>query len=98
MPHSRITPRGPPMEHRLYSERGARLYVMNADGSNPHNISAPDAIEDRWPSWSPDGTKLAFARKTAVGTDIWSANVDGSGLTNLTGPGNYDDSPSWQAI
>ena len=36
------------------------IYVMNADGSGQTNISNNQAI-DYQPSWSPDGSKIAFA-------------------------------------
>ncbi|RPJ28490.1 MAG: hypothetical protein EHM33_04255 [Chloroflexi bacterium] len=34
-----------------------RVYLMNADGTNPRPLIDADS---RWPSWSPDGTKIAF--------------------------------------
>jgi len=32
---------------------------MNTDGTNPTRLTNNDA-EDEYPSWSPDGTKIAF--------------------------------------
>jgi hypothetical protein len=46
------------------------------------------------PSWSPDGTRIAFADDGAQG--IFSVNLDGSGLTQLTSnPVDGDYSPTW---
>src|SRR5687768_3840064 len=36
------------------------LYLMNADGSNPHRIYFSNAISS-YPSWSHDGARIAFA-------------------------------------
>lgn len=41
---------------------------------------------DRWPQFSPDGTELAFIRKTNANFDIWRADLstDGTGLPALS--------------
>ena len=46
------------------------------------------------PAWSPDGTKVAFAR----GSDIFIANADGTGITEVVGDGPDADAahdPTW---
>ncbi|HEY8291436.1 MAG TPA: hypothetical protein VIG44_03065, partial [Thermomicrobiales bacterium] len=39
------------------------------------------------PAWSPDGARLAFARQNpaTLATDLWVANLDGTGLTRVLG-------------
>lgn len=39
-----------------------QIYVMNADGSNPVDLSNNTLATYSWPTWSPDGTKIAFMR------------------------------------
>jgi hypothetical protein len=76
------------------------LYVMEADGSNEVRLSNDPRI-DGSATWSPDGTRLAFARSDPAPfppvVDIYTVNVDGSGLTLLTGEasGTQDGQPVW---
>jgi Tol biopolymer transport system component len=54
-----------------------------------------DAVNDWSPAWSPDGTRIAFARffDDNQFTDLAVINVDGSGLQRLTtASGEY---PTW---
>jgi TolB protein len=74
------------------------LYVANADGSDPRRLTTTRA-DERDPTWSPDGTRIAFARAADAkeGYDIYSVRPDGSGLRRLTREPavawNYQ--PSW---
>jgi len=57
------------------------VYVMDADGSNEHRLTtSPTNSHSIGASWSPDGTRLAFARAN----HIWVINVDGSGEHRIT--------------
>jgi Tol biopolymer transport system component len=71
---------------------GAKIYLMNADGSEHRALTRRPQAEVRDLAWSPDGRKLAFLRARAQGKggcgpschDIYVVNSDGSGLRNLT--------------
>ena len=63
------------------------IWVMNANGTNQHGLTGPHdyPIQDIGPSWSPDGTKIAFARtSTGDGSDgLYTMDADGTNLTPI---------------
>ncbi len=76
------------------------IWVADAEGSNPINLtSTPNRGEAR-PSWSPDGQRIAYMRQAVIpGSefDVFVMNADGSGVTNLTPitPQWTDGDPAW---
>lgn len=85
------------------------IVVVNADGTGEVIVSAGEPgsdrarflEEDRAPAWSPDGSMLVFMSQGQVPSccgpwQLWAANPDGSGLTNLTADDTAQDLyPSW---
>ena len=69
------------------------INIMNVDGTGMKTLTnaGGTAYYDQFPSVSPDGTKLVFSRygkDTATTTeDIYIANIDGSGVKQLTNSG-----------
>jgi plastocyanin len=66
------------------------IYVMNADGTNLRRLAAGFN-----PSWSPDGTGIAFVRYGPGVADLYLMNDDGSGVTQLTDGPEVDHGPRW---
>ncbi|MBC7909176.1 MAG: PD40 domain-containing protein, partial [Pyrinomonadaceae bacterium] len=62
----------------------AEIWVMNADGSNPKQLTT-GAHASRGLSVSPDGRYIFFASERAGRYNIWRVDADGSNLKQLTG-------------
>jgi Tol biopolymer transport system component len=79
---------------------GGSIWVINSDGSGLHEINVQglacgsSGFGCHEPRWSPDGTKIIFAGNSSAGVNIYTVNVDGSGLHQLTTDGGSDD-PVW---
>ena len=61
-----------------------QLYVMQADGSNPTNVSNGPVISSRPPRWSQDSARIAFHIKREQWTEVCTVSPDGSNLVNHT--------------
>ena len=68
--------------------------MIGTDGTSLMRITTGD---DHAPTWSPDGSQIAFSRgaEDSAEQDIFVVNADGSGLTQLTTDPAADSHPSW---
>jgi Tol biopolymer transport system component len=64
---------------------GTHSYVMSSDGSGVHQLTSGPALDSN-PSFSPDGERVVFDRRSGGGgaSRIYVVGVDGSGLRALT--------------
>jgi TolB protein len=78
------------------------FHVINADGSGllqlEHNLTYGGVSSDVGPTWSPDGSKVAFVSTPTSGGifDLFVANADGSGLFDLTPSSGAGFYPAWK--
>lgn len=78
----------------------AALYVMDADGSNQHELYREKASAGPLllftPAWSPDGSQIAFTRVSYAGdtakTSVYVMNSDGTGVREIASDGAE---PAW---
>jgi dipeptidyl aminopeptidase/acylaminoacyl peptidase len=74
------------------------IYTIDADGTGEAFVFGSPSIDEN-PTWSPDGSKIAFTSSgsdPAGFTDVWSVDLDGSNLVNLTNtPATNELSPKW---
>ncbi|HQF31200.1 MAG TPA: Tol-Pal system protein TolB, partial [Hyphomicrobiales bacterium] len=77
------------------SDRGGsqQIYVMGADGSNPHRISFGTGSYST-PVWSPRGDLIAFTKREGGNFMIGVMRTDGSGERILTS-GYHNEGPTW---
>lgn len=78
---------------RIAFVNGSDIYTMNPDGSDRKQLTFGPEFESD-PVWSPDGTKIAFARGNSDAGGIFVMNADGSDQRRLT-QFKYDQSPTW---
>jgi Tol biopolymer transport system component len=76
------------------------LYAVQLDGSGLLQLT-DDELAERAPSWSPDGTRIVFAKRTVesrnqdYGQDIFVIGADGSHLRRLTDWAGFDSFAVW---
>jgi len=70
-----------------------QVWIMNADGSNPHPLTSGVDPKDQVPDWSPDGSRIVYSSGQPGSEGIWIMRADGSHQQQLTGCGPADPSP-----
>ncbi len=61
-------------------KKNPEIYIMNSDGSNRRNISN-HGTWDISPTWSPDGSRIAFCSMRSGNADIWVAVLSKAGTS-----------------
>ncbi|MEI6179300.1 MAG: hypothetical protein WCP31_00985 [Chloroflexales bacterium] len=79
------------------------IYVLDlTKGTEPIQLTGRDGVnpwsDDKNPTWSPDGSKLALQSNRMGNYDIYIMNADGSGQTRLTDNPADDTEPAWSPI
>ncbi len=98
-----ISPDGTKIAYaHLEADNTHDIYVAGIDGSNPQNITNSGGLDEIEPSWSPDGTAIAYAKWRQIGEffdyDVMTQTPVAAGgtVTDLTINSSVDDrDPSW---
>lgn len=77
-------------------DNNGEIYVMNRDGTGKTRLTNRPGF-DSAPSWSPDGTRIAFHGTGGEQVDIYVVALDGSGVVNLTRDATENWQPSWSS-
>lgn len=84
-----LSPNG---ERIIFTNNGNGLWVMNPDGSDPRAITFKDDID---PTWSPDGSMIAFASTRNGSRQLFVANANGKKANQVTDLNNMGGRSSW---
>src|SRR5262247_3047573 len=49
------------ISYETYTNDNWEIFVMNADGSNPVNLTHSPKVHEHYPQVSPDGTKICYS-------------------------------------
>lgn len=72
--------RGEPAQDRIVvATRAGQVYLIDPDGGDRLDLVADPTIEQgAQPVWSPDGRRIAWSERSALGFSIVSTNIDGT--------------------
>ncbi len=98
------SPDGSALVAELFGRGGARIVTVDLHSGRTAPLARlPEDAEE--PTYSPDGTRLAFVRDKTLRrqlpkldrprSELWVASADGSGATRLLSGKGYISSPSW---
>ena len=89
------SPDGTQIAFRAHRGGDEEVYLMNADGSDQHNLSNAPNSGDYSPAWSPNGEWIAFMSNRAGNNNIWVIRPDGSDLRQVTDIPGISEYPTW---
>lgn len=90
------SPDGSMLAYVVQTGLSEEIYVVNADGSSPRNVTNSRRYRNRQPEWLPDGSGIVFASDREGHFNLYVINLDGSGLRRLTYLPGDAQAPSWK--
>jgi TolB protein len=85
----------PPAQPFNYPSK--EIYVLDLETRVATRVTQNE-LEERAPVWSPDGTRIAFMRRTEIdgpSFEVYVMNANGTGQTRLTENPFFDATPTW---
>jgi DNA-binding SARP family transcriptional activator/tRNA A-37 threonylcarbamoyl transferase component Bud32 len=76
-------------------EIGGEIELVDPGGSLIRSTTQHHTGSNAWPDWSPDGSKIVFARADQSGLDLYVMSADGTDLRKITDAPGDEYSPAW---
>jgi len=71
------------------------LWLASVDGSKLRQLTSARHVSDSSPTWSPDGSTIAFASNRSGSRQIWAIRLDGGEARQLTSFPIDVENPKW---
>jgi Tol biopolymer transport system component len=79
---------------------------MDAEGGSRRTVTRDPWVKHQWPTWSPDGERIAFSARTEapvnihmrrfeIQSDIHVVDLDDLSVRRLTNSRDFDGMPAW---
>lgn len=85
------------LAYECYTNDNWEIFVVNADGSKPFNLTRTPGQHEHYPQVSPDGSKLCFSLDEGEGRDavrsLWVMDVNGKNRRRLA---DHAREPFWR--
>jgi len=94
--HPQFSPHGGQVVFASERSGDMEIWLADADGSNPNQLTHQPGFGQGSPRWSPDGRRIAFDSQGEDGRwDIWTIDADGASPRRLTHDPGDENNPNW---
>lgn len=90
------SPDGSQIVYRVDDGMGEDLYLVDADGSNPRNLTRSGFGRNWQPEWLPDGSGIVFASDRDGDFDLYVIDLETGDIRRLTNEPGDELAPSWK--